>query len=701
MRPLNVKSYLLTLLTLVLLAACSSGGSNSPASADGAPPTQGKAVDPYIVGAVFQEVTATGSVLQDASSPSDSQGNFSFPLPLHPGSIVEMKVNDRGTHNGISYQGLLKAKVPVTGNLLVVSPLTTLLANGATEQEVVSFLGLAGMTGITTADLRSDPMAGLENLHSGEVTDNQLQLLQAAMAVNAFMHIINNYAAGPMDLTNSTNALLMTDLVGAAKKALNQAEFEQLAAALASDQSTAGQPMLLADAIHMAADAMQTMASLADSGTIPSTAAIMMSIDGTLTTAVETTRNYMLARLGIPSPSPTPDGSALYADNCAACHGALAGSSKAGATAAQIQGAIASVSAMQSFATLSAAEVQAIADALAGTTTPPAPAVDGAALYTSDCAACHGALASSAKAGATAAQIQGAIAGVSAMQSFATLSAAEVQAIADALAGTTTPPAPAVDGAALYTSDCAACHGALASSAKAGATAAQIQGAIASVGAMQSFATLSAAEVQAIADALATSTPPTDGGTTPACGSCHGLPPDGTSVPNTAGAHSAHQALADVGTNCDTCHSDHIHQNGAVEIGILASFNAKSGAATDSPDGTATCANVSCHGGQTTPFWGSGSIDVNTQCESCHAYGTAQFNSYSSGRHSLHVGQRHFACTVCHETGKLAVNHFTSLATTDMEGPASATIGGGATRVTSYTPATRSCSPSCHSRETW
>jgi hypothetical protein len=51
------------------------------------------------------------------------------------------------------------------------------------------------------------------------------------------------------------------------------------------------------------------------------------------------------------------------------------------------------------------------------------------------------------------------------------------------------------------------------------------------------------------------------------------------------------------------------------------------------------------------------------------------------------------------------VNHFTTLSTTAMEGPASATIGGGTTRVTTYAPATGSCTPSagvgCHGTRTW
>ena len=63
------------------------------------------------------------------------------------------------------------------------------------------------------------------------------------------------------------------------------------------------------------------------------------------------------------------------------------------------------------------------------------------------------------------------------------------------------PPA-GVDGAALYASHCAGCHGELAQSAKKGRSAAQIRQAIASVIPMKNLKTLTDSEIQAIADAL-------------------------------------------------------------------------------------------------------------------------------------------------------------------------------------------------------
>ena len=167
------------------------------------------------------------------------------------------------------------------------------------------------------------------------------------------------------------------------------------------------------------------------------------------------------------------------------------------------------------------------------------PVADGPTLYANNCAACHRSLATSAKAGATLARTQGAIAGnVGGMGYLSSLSVTQLQAIVTALA-TVTPPPPVTDGPTLYANNCAACHRPLATSTKGGATLARTQGAIAgNVGGMGYLSSLSATQLQAIVAALAT-IPPT---TAPACGSCHGLPPR-------TGQHDEHRSRS-----CSTCH---------------------------------------------------------------------------------------------------------------------------------------------------
>src|SRR5450631_209130 len=193
---------------------------------------------------------------------------------------------------------------------------------------------------------------------------------------------------------------------------------------------------------------------------------------------------------------------------------------------------------------LTFAQLQAIAPFLAlvtGSTV--GTVVTPEALYTSNCAGCHGPLATSSKLGATLARIQTAISGnIGGMGSLSnSLTISQMQAIATALTasspgtgtggtgtgGTGIGGTTASNGTTLYATDCAGYHGALASSAKLGATPARIQSAISgNTGGMGSLSSLSVADVQAISTALAgtgTGTTTTDGAAlfNTYCSSCH------------------------------------------------------------------------------------------------------------------------------------------------------------------------------------
>jgi predicted CxxxxCH...CXXCH cytochrome family protein len=186
------------------------------------------------------------------------------------------------------------------------------------------------------------------------------------------------------------------------------------------------------------------------------------------------------------------------------------------------------------------------------------------------------------------------------------------------------------------------------------------------------------------------------------CDACHRIPPQGTDYPNVAGSHAAHTAITGTSqATCAVCHygSDGVtatgaHYDNVIDVAIDSLYNAKTGAAA--PNGANnTCTTVSCHGGQETPNWLTGTIDVNTQCTSCHSYGTAQYNNFNSGQHDKHVNSEHIGCTECHDTGLLAVNHFGALNTAAMEGPASQTIK------SSIGYNGTSCARPCHDSENW
>jgi predicted CxxxxCH...CXXCH cytochrome family protein len=193
------------------------------------------------------------------------------------------------------------------------------------------------------------------------------------------------------------------------------------------------------------------------------------------------------------------------------------------------------------------------------------------------------------------------------------------------------------------------------------------------------------------------------------CTSCHGNPPSGGVFPNISGAHPRHNALNNVTGVCSTCHTGAgigsiSHFNQVVNVAVSADYNAKSG--TPSFNATAlTCTNVSCHGGQITPNWRTGAINVDTDCRACHRSRAQeppdQFNSYFSGKHDFHVFAIGLTCTDCHDTTKLAASHFIGLNTPVFEGVPAVTIrnvvsyvGGSCTPVNA--PGNFTFAPGCH-----
>ncbi len=596
MNTKKLHKYLCGLFMLSLLTGCHGGGhGENENSAKISDVTQGVAVDPYIVGAVFQEIDENGTtVLQRQSSPSDESGVFSFPKPLTVGSIIEMKISNKGMHGGVPYGGLLRRSIGVDDHLSVnVTPLTSLLANGIPEEDVLQSLHNAGFTDLTVADLYSNPMIDrsgnstedLMQMTSG-VSDSTLLRLQANMAVNDYMKITGNFQVTADDLNTYEQTEILNSVADAVRSRLNAAEFMRITTELAQDPELTGQPklgdLILTVLQQQRALVASTRENMAANNGIFNPNMMEQAVQAGLTQVVGLVKTRIMARvnetngvtlyadncarchnalptsnkknssaiqiqaaidnnvgnmgsLNTLTPSqiqaiadalmtvqvPPPNGQTLYADNCAECHGPLASTSKPGRTAGDIQAAINNnVGNMGFLNTLTAAEIQAIADALpAAPMTPP----DGVALYNSECAGCHGTLANTTKPGRTAAQIQTAINNVGSMGFLSTLTAAEIQAIADALPAAPTTP---LDGAALYSTNCAGCHGTLANTTKPGRTAAQIQTAINNnVGNMGFLSTLTAAEIQAIADALpAAPTTPLDGAAlySTNCAGCHG-----------------------------------------------------------------------------------------------------------------------------------------------------------------------------------
>jgi len=272
----------------------------------------------------------------------------------------------------------------------------------------------------------------------------------------------------------------------------------------------------------------------------------------------------------------TLDGQSLYTSNCSACHGST-GSSINGTSTTAISTALANVGAMGSIS-LTADEIQAISDYLtgsssgggdtgsgtgSGTSGPPAThtnSEDGVLHapgnnypYTNGCTTCHGTT------------LQGGIG-----PSCYACHGQEWNESAPSGSGSTggtggTGGSTTTEGQSLYTTYCAACHGATGAGIN-GRTTSAISTALTNVNAMSSI-NLSSSQIQAIADYLSGSTGTGSGGTDTG-GSTGGLPVNhtnseegvmhapGNDYPYTNGCTSCHGTTLQggIGPSCYSCH---------------------------------------------------------------------------------------------------------------------------------------------------
>lgn len=194
------------------------------------------------------------------------------------------------------------------------------------------------------------------------------------------------------------------------------------------------------------------------------------------------------------------------------------------------------------------------------------------------------------------------------------------------------------------------------------------------------------------------------------CTSCHSAPPSGSSFPNIAGAHAVHLGLP-AGLTCTDCHDGFGSGTQSHYDNSRSKLDHPGSVAIDTPwadttgtpsfTGTSfTCTNVRCHGGQTTPNWRTGTLDITAStCTSCHT-ASGSYISFTGGPEGHHRSLA--SCTNCHSLTALQTLHFSQLSrsTTSMGSVPGQTVGGSGTIVT-YNPATKSCTPQCHGTRSW
>ncbi|MGW8313273.1 MAG: hypothetical protein ACWGOL_08585, partial [Desulfuromonadales bacterium] len=472
MKKTNYFCWTVIVLLAAFLGACGDSGNGSGDSSSAAltSVTMGVAADPYIVGAIVEEISADGQHVQFSDGPTNQQGEFTFPDPVMEDSTIRLKPGAEGMHGNAPYTGKLKRKVTmIDGSSVALTPLTTLAANGMSSSEIIKMMSDAGLPDLTEEDIYADPVVGLEDLTSG-VNDAMLRNLQANMAANGYMTVLDNFdyhGQAPSGVSVHLN-----DLVKAVQQTLNADLYSQLAAEIGSGFN-------LGDLVNTAAQLNNTIVSqirqemASGNQTLPANrvdeiVSNAMADTSTIAMNVSQVRNN---NDGVPTPPPVSPpttepltGEGLYVDFCQSCHGSLQTSKISNRTADGIQAAINGNAGGMGSILLTSEEIQLIAAALPipqPPVEPPASYRNGQAVYEQECSGCHklathdpaGNIDLAGKGATIVPKIEGGHMGKS-------LPTQELSALAD-FADTFATPAPPVvprGSQAVYDQECSGCH---------------------------------------------------------------------------------------------------------------------------------------------------------------------------------------------------------------------------------------------------
>ncbi len=573
------------ILLTSFLTACGGGGGGGDDSAAGVNTntaattdiTSGIAVDPYITNAQFEELSADGKTIQSSIGSSSATGGFSFTDAIRDGSIIQIKLTAKGTHAGENYDGVIKRQVFIgDAQPVIVSPLTTLLANGMSPAAVINMLNSAGLSGLSESDLYTNPMATLVN-KTGNITESDLVLLQANMAVNAFMVANGDFSYGGPTAV-ATSSVTFPDIAAMVKESLNSVLYQQLTTAIGADVTVEDMANM---AVVISSGAARQIKSGVPIGSVT-------TIGNNMENAIAIADVFYQNRTGGGTPDPgtggtppsTPDGQAIFTGatgaTCSACHtvGTGTGIMDLAGDGAKITTKFGG-GATHNGNTLTAGEITAVATYLGtttpgtgtgGTTTPPVTVTpDGQAIFTgatgATCSACHtvGTGTGIMDLAGDGAKITTKFGG-GATHNGNTLTAGEITAVATYLGtttpgtgtgGTTTPPVTVTpDGKALVESNCIGCHnigqGGLMDLSGKGNTA------YTNITAGHNGVSMTDLEANAVADYLDTLTPPS----TPTAPFVH---------PYFSNPRSAHRNyVGNNGTsNCVSCHGTDLRGSGS------------------------------------------------------------------------------------------------------------------------------------------
>jgi len=205
----QVRPLVLAVSTVLVLAGCGSGGGGGGSTPTPAP-AAGAAVDPYIIGAKV-------ACSDDATNASTTGlgGNFTLPRACSAPATIVVTGGAGALHsadaNGTDIIGTFEGTMSAPAGSTVVSPITTLLANGMTEAEVKTLFGITSVTqSLTTLDVNV-PVSGADPnvlLRASMAVQSMIDDIVAAGGGSAASVIAATVktlkASAPLDLTNPT-----------------------------------------------------------------------------------------------------------------------------------------------------------------------------------------------------------------------------------------------------------------------------------------------------------------------------------------------------------------------------------------------------------------------------------------------------------------------------------------------------------------
>ncbi len=194
---------------LLLLGACSGGGGGSSSSSTPTPTNTNSSVilvDPYIEGGtIFWDEDEDGLYDEGEaiSEPSNENGVAQFSIKLPKGAKLIQQ--GKGVSGGKPFGGKLKTSYDEDNNF--ATPITTLLENGFSEDEILDLINEAssafGVTFDSIEDLLKNPMASVD---SGTSDEDDLALLKASMAITSILNASNEgFELTPDDIDDLDN----------------------------------------------------------------------------------------------------------------------------------------------------------------------------------------------------------------------------------------------------------------------------------------------------------------------------------------------------------------------------------------------------------------------------------------------------------------------------------------------------------------